>query len=333
MREIPFSMNGPLALLTDAALPFSRPMGGWLATAGKLDGDGITVPTTDRDGQVFEAVAELGRVDWTPYVQRGVWNDTHNEAVTVGLPDSLAYYDAASEMAAAHGKIGLYTTGHLFDRDDPRSWAGLTDADGVPREPTPREFERADHFWALAGRLAGLPRTLALSAHGRMALSPCGKRIILALIEAAAVCELPKNPDATLEPLRLGVPGAKIRVTASACGRCRCPAGVCAARTDAPGSWLLRKADALVAAGGPGIVTSSAGGIAGINTGRSDGTRAIVREDLEPAAFPLAPGAGDTGDQERLLRQIQRMYLLDEPAARRWVDIWRSNRTSEGPHA
>lgn len=204
----------------------TRPMGGWLATYGKIDSTGAVVPTVDRENQVFEAAGKLGAIDWSPYVEHGRWNDTHDEQVIVGLPDSLDFHDAASAFAQSHGKVGFWTTGHLFDRAAPQSWAGLD------RQPTEQEFARADRFWALALALQGLPRQLGLSAHGGMVLSPCRTRIILARVEHAAVCDVPMNPDATLEPMRLGAGFPletlrKGRIGTAPCGRCTCPAGAC----------------------------------------------------------------------------------------------------------
>lgn len=227
--DVPFVLNGtivPLSLAKGGAwTPPSRPLGGWLMTYGKVADDGTIVETVDRDGHVFEAAKELGRIDVSPYVNGGTWNDTHQEEIIVGLPDSLVFHDGTTPLSREHGKVGFFTTGRLFDRDDPSSWAGLG------RDPSAHELDRADHFWRLAHLLKGTPRPIGLSAHGGMRLSPCGKRIIYAVVRASAVCELPKNPDATLEPLELGRAGLlalRKGVTAPPCGACRCPAGACA---------------------------------------------------------------------------------------------------------
>jgi hypothetical protein len=67
-----------------------------------------------------------------------------------------------------------------------------------------------------------------------MATSPCGRRIIYAEVPAAALCEVPMNPDATLEPLELARRNATIygllrkgMVGRASCGSCRCPPGAC----------------------------------------------------------------------------------------------------------
>lgn len=193
----PFALVGRLSPLRKAAQARrSRPMGGWLATYGKIGPTGGIIPTTDRDDQVFEAARSLGQIDWSAYQKGGRWNDTHNEAILVGIPTSLEFHPETSDLAKSHGKVGFFTTGHLFDRADPGSWEGLG------RRPTGEEFQRADYFWGLANLLKGEPRTLALSAHGLMATAPDDKsRIVFAIIRQAAVCEVPVNPDATLEIL------------------------------------------------------------------------------------------------------------------------------------
>lgn len=228
--DVPFVLNGAVVPLTMAKgtsrAPPTRPLGGWLMTYGKVADDGTIVETVDRDGHVVEAARELGRIDWSPYLDGGLWNDTHNEDVIVGLPESLEFHDGTTPLSLAHGKVGFFTTGRLFDRDDPASW------DGLGRVPSAHELDRADHFWRLAHLLKGTPRPIGLSAHGGMRLSPCGKRIVYAVVKASAVCELPKNPDATLEPLELGRQGLlalRKGVGAAPCGACRCPAGACAA--------------------------------------------------------------------------------------------------------
>jgi len=191
------------AALEDDYVP-SRPMGGWLMTYGKLGQDGKVVPTRDREGHIVEAAREVGHIDWDDYRKGGRWNDTHDENVIIGLPSVLEFHGPESPMAKSHGKIGFWTEGHLFDRRDPRSWAGLTDMQGKARSPTPRELERADHFHNLATLLKGTPRPLGLSAHGKMMVTPDG-RIVWARVPQAAVCELPMNPDATFEVLAKGM--------------------------------------------------------------------------------------------------------------------------------
>lgn len=216
----------------------TRPLGGWLMVYALIKASGALVPIVDRDDQVMEAAKELGHIDWSQYLDGGVWNDTHDEKVRVGVPTGLEFHDETTVLAKAHGKTGFWTEGHLFDRTDPESWERH-----LPRDkwPTPNDLDRADHFWNLSQMLKGTPRPLGLSAHGLMAESPCGKRIIWCKVTQAAVCELPKNPGSTAEPLLKGSPLRIVQmrkgmVTRSdrPCGACDCPAGSC--------EGLLRKA-------------------------------------------------------------------------------------------
>lgn len=247
-KPINFDVTGELVKARGGAR--SRPMAGWLTTYGQLGPDGKIRETFDRDDQVMEAARKLGAIRWDGYLKKGVWNDTHRPGVIVGLPTSLEFHGGDTPLSKAHRKIGFFTEGHLFDRNDPGSWAGLTDSIGNARTPTDHEFKRADHFWNLANLLKGSPRGIGLSAEGKMALSPCRRRIIQAQIDAAAVCEYPRNPDATLEPLSKGgaTGGSKGGATPafmlgvpdfSACGRCSCPAGSCANLKKAGGEvWI-----------------------------------------------------------------------------------------------
>lgn len=203
-----------------------RQLGGWLMTYGKVAPDGSVVPTVDRDDQVMEAARELGHIDWQSYLAKGAWNDTHDEGVIVGHPTGLEFHDGSTELSKASRKVGFWTEGHLWDPEDARSWTAFGCS-----TPSPRELERADHFWHLATMLKGSPRPLGFSAHGLMALSPCGKRIIKCKVTQAAICELPKNPDATIDlvkgsPLELMRKGIVTR-SDRPCGRCSCPAGAC----------------------------------------------------------------------------------------------------------
>lgn len=282
-----FALTGsvlPLvALAKSAGAPRapSRPLGGWLMTYGKLGPDGGIVPTVDRDGHTVEAARQLGNIDWSTYLREGRWNDTHDEEVLVGIPSTLEFHDGTTALSKSHGKVGFWTTGHLFDRRDPASWAGLG------RSPRPVELERADHFWETAHLLKGTPRPIGLSAHGLMALSPCRKRIIYAKVTAAAVCELPVNPDTTLEPLELAVDGSPLAflrkgmVGADPCRSCRCPAGACAN--------LLRK----------GGVTAGA-------------LASVTPEDLEGS-----PARGDGVSD--LVDAIMKRHHVDRATAERWV--------------
>tara|TARA_R110000824_G_scaffold54028_2_gene149071 strand:- start:24996 stop:25988 length:993 start_codon:yes stop_codon:yes gene_type:complete len=218
----------------------SRPLGGWLCTYAKIGPNGGIIESHDRDDQVFEAAQALGRIDFNDYLRKGIWNDTHNidpdsppdkprklpmaMRVFVGVPTMLEFHDKESPLAKAHGKLGFWTEGHLFDRRDPRSWTEFTDY-----EPTEKDLLKADYYWRLAELLKGTPRPLGISADGKMLLSPCKKRIIWAKINEAAVCEVPVNPDATIEPLLLGRPWRINRemVGGNPCDTCSCPAGAC----------------------------------------------------------------------------------------------------------
>lgn len=291
-----FELTGEVVPLIKSGGPASghvatRPMGGWLMTYGKLTDGGVLVPTVDRDKQIIEAARELGHIDWSPYLENGLWNDTHDESVIVGVPETLSFHDESSEMAQAHRKVGFWTTGHLWDRNDPQSWEAYVDcsrwADGRPSE---RELAQADHFWNLANLLQGLPRPLALSAHGEMALSPCNSRVIWCRVRQAAVCELPKNPDATLEIMAKGARLFELRkgmVGRNPCGRCTCPPWAC--------DGLLRKA------GGLGSQTEGA---------------ASPQDGQDP---DLMDQGGRRPDLETLIDIIVEQYFVDRNTAERWV--------------
>ena len=260
----------------------TRPLGGWLATWAKLTQAGTLAPTTDREHQVFEAARTLGMVDFGPYLRKGMWNDTHT-AINVGIPTSLEYHDETSALAKAHAKVGWWTEGHLFDRDDPRSWTLFGDY-----EPTRDDLDRSDYFWHVATMLKGLPRTLGLSAEGDMMLSPCGTRIIWAQVRKAAVCETPVNPDASLVPMRLAVPVDRSMLTRSPCSDCRCPPNARCA---------LRKSVMLPS----------------ISDDPSDGELVDEREPPERDAEEQAARS------ERLAQLIVEQYLVPLAVARRWV--------------
>jgi len=286
---------------------FTRPMGGWLATYGKIAPNGVIVPTKDRDGQVFEAARQLGAIDWQPYLKGGKWNDTHNKLeapkshayaeTIVGLPLTIEFHDGTTELSKAHGKVGFWTTGRLFDRADPASWEGLG------RRPTEHEFARSDYFWSTAHLLKGLPRPLGLSAEGLCALSPCKKRIIAAQFTDAAVCEVPVDPDCTVEMLEKGrtdlmdllIDGRRAPPVAGGapCGKCRCPAGAC--------EGLLRK-----------------------------GQAAVVPQDLEGAAPTLAgptmPNPNVQTDRELLIDRIMGKFMVDRETAERWLALYLANK-------
>lgn len=281
----------------------SRPFGGWLCTYGKVGPDGGIVPTVDRDGHTFEAARQLGHIDWNRYINGGVWNDTHTPTL-VGLPDTLEFHDGTTALSKAHGKVGFWTTGHLFDRQDPKSWTGLVDDRKQPRRPTEFEFQRADYFWELAHLLKGTPRPLGLSADGVMALSPCRKRVLWARMDAAAVCETPVNPDATVEPMVYAVIGRALvgqDQDPRPCGRCSCPPGGCR---------VLRKA--------------SVGKVQGPGDGTASGT--VIPQYADAGKVQTALGSPvekllreKDGLRERVLQLIQAEYLMSPADAEEWL--------------
>jgi len=308
-----------LAKSVGARSRHTRPMGGWLMTYGKIGPQGGVVPTIDRDGHRADVASQLGLIDWSKYEKGGVWNDTHNESVAVGLPvaGGLEFHDATTKLAKAHGKVGFWTAGRLFDRDSPASWDGLTNAKGSARRPTEHEFARADHFWSLAHLLKGTPRGLGLSAHGLMALSPCGKRIIFAQVSAAAVCELPKNPDATLDVMEKGTSPLEIltksqrrrMVGVPECGRCTCPPGACE-------GIRLAKADASGAS----------------QYGTAAATGAHVPEDLE--GQDQDPQNTSSTRVKEVVGRIMKKYGVTEAIAKQWLrQLMASRKNKEADHA
>jgi hypothetical protein len=200
-----FRLYGSVSpLLEKAVVTGYRPrrrLGGWLATFGKIGPNGGIVPTVDRDGHVFAAARQLGLVDWSAYLEKGLWNDRHFDGLIhkpetiVGIADTLEFADEHTSLGQAHRKVGFFTTGHLFDRADPRSWEGLG------RTPRPHELAKSDEYWELAQLLDGTPRELGFSAHGKMALGQDGCSIAYAKISQCAIAQLPKNPDATVQLL------------------------------------------------------------------------------------------------------------------------------------
>lgn len=220
----------------------SRPLGGWATTYGKLATDGRVLPTWDRDDQVMEAARELEGIDWTAYLRTGggFWNDTHvggrpgDRQIKIGIGTALEFHGPGSELAQDHGKVGWWTAGHLWDRNDPNSWALYTSY-----RPTPADLDRADYFWGLAtGPLRGADRTLGFSVDGLMRTSPCRRRIIWAAVQEVALAVGPSNPDCTVEVLSKALPSVSgldflrpgqigVGGLPPECGRCRCPPGVC----------------------------------------------------------------------------------------------------------
>lgn len=258
----PFALKGTAAALDRATLAVlgkaapdapahqpTRPMGGWATTYGKVSPTGDVVPTVDRDEQIMECARAAGLIDWTGYLRqgRGFWNDTHrggrpgDRAFKVGIGTSLEFHGPSSALARAHGKMGWWTAGHLWDRNDPDSWRLYTNY-----QPTSADLDRADHFWGLAtNELALADRPLGFSVDGLMQLSPCKRRILKAWISELALAVGPRNADCTAEPLlKAALPSADpllwlrpervgVESLPEACRTCACPAGACG---------LLRKA-------------------------------------------------------------------------------------------
>lgn len=294
----PFRLDGTIEVgdagmfkAVGAARP-TRPLNGWLTTFGHIGPSGGVIPTVDRDDQVMDAARELGHIDWTHYLSKGAWNDTHNETVIVGRSLGVEFHDGRTPLSKAYGnRIGFWTRGVLFDRADPASFG--------PFRPSAASLDRSDHFWQLATLLksAGVPRTLGLSAHGRMAMSPCKKRILWAEITQAAVCETPVNPAATLElakgsdesilGLALRKGGAGRISDESPCKTCSCPPGGC---------QLVRVNKAVVASS----------------------ITAVVPQDLE-GVTNAAVSLDDDSTREQVLRRLMQRYSLDRATAEKWL--------------
>jgi len=189
----------------------TRPIGGWLATSHEIMPDGSLVPVKDRGGQVFEASGKIGAVDLSSYIGWGLWNHEH-QPIYVGVPTFLEFCGPDHPIAQEHGKVGLWTEGHLFDGDDARSWElfakgrppgvwGDIQRPVEPLQPTAAELERANDYWALAKSIQGLGRGIGFSAHGQAKVR--NDTIFYARITQAAVCAIPMNPQATAQPLAL----------------------------------------------------------------------------------------------------------------------------------
>lgn len=282
----------------------TRPLGGWLATYGKIDENGRVVPTVDRQGHIFEAARTIGQIDFSDYLGKGRWNDTHlKPKVWVGVPTSLEHHDESSELAKAHRKVGWWTEGHLYDRFDPRSWTLFGDY-----EPTVEDLAKADHFWQIATMLRGLPRPLGFSAEGQMLLSPCKSRIIWARVDGNAVCEVPQNPDTAASPLALAVPDGTPLVPEMAgrlpCDTCSCPAGArCKLTAASAAAAPLAKAQTI---------------------GR--GTFASAGDPYDPTTLVEVrhrEAAGTTDDD--LIALVMRRFGVTQRTARRWVQTWRAS--------
>jgi len=297
LRAHPFALRGTVQPLVKAVegtvwTP-SRPMGGWLATYGKIGPNNVVVPTKDRENQVFEAAKTLGQINFDTYLAKGRWNDTHDEGVIVGIPTALEFHDQETDLAKAHRKVGYWTEGHLFDRADPRSW------ELYGYEPSEAELDRSDYYWRLSRLLKGTPRPLTLSAHGKMLLSPCGERIIWAKVNQAAVCEVPQNPDATLLPLEMAIKVHRGMLGRAACATCSCPAGAC--------RNLLRKG-----ATGTSIAP-------------------IVQESLEGDAHRSEAEQGTDTKRKlnRLVAMVAKRMKCTDAEARAWVQKWVKARNAQ----
>lgn len=296
-----------------------RPLAGWATTWAKLDANDAIVTTRDRHKQTMDAAAEVGKLDWSAYVDHGVWNDTHTSAL-VGVPTYLEWVaNAKHPLAKSHRKLGFFTAGHLWDRKDPDSWRlyapprpdadGNVTAGGVQLEPTEEELRKADRFWDLAMRFMELGRPLGFSVQGKMLLSPCEGRIVRAWVTSNAVCELPVNPDATAEPILamlkaetspsvLDVLRPKM-IGKPPCGRCTCPGGVCFV-----GGLPLAKA---------GVTTDGIGSAAGED----------VEGDGEFDADTLS------SQRERIADLIVERWGVTRAVALRWINDATANLTSD----
>lgn len=226
----------------------TRRLGGWALPVGVVDAGGATRVLPDRDGQDVEVADRLGRVDWSRYIAKGMWNDGHlaplpsgawpphaadrlaagnHNPVYVGVAEGLVYAAPGSELAKAHGKWGFYTWGHLFDPDDPASWAGYTD-----HKPTDEDLERAAYYWGIAQALDDTDARLGFSIHGTADFSACRKRVLGVSIAEMAVVTGPRMPGATADILKgqaIELQMGRAQVTDIVCGRCSCPPGSCVA--------------------------------------------------------------------------------------------------------
>lgn len=250
--ERDFAVTGDLAadvsplVVTKGDYTPSRPLGGWAAPVGFIDASGRAVVTPDRDGQDIEVAVRLGRIDWSSYIAKGLWNDGHRAPlpngtwppharerlakgnttpVYVGVPTGLVYAAPESDLAKAHGKWGFYTWGHLFDRDDPRSWLDFTD-----HVPTEEDLDRADYYFEIAKSLNETDARLGFSIHGTATYSPCRRRITGAVLPELAVVTSPRMQGATVDLLKgysLEMQMGRADVTTDVCGRCQCPPGAC----------------------------------------------------------------------------------------------------------
>jgi hypothetical protein len=189
----------------------TRPLGGWLATSHELLPDGSMVPVVDRAQQVFTAAASSATCNADPYTGWGLWNHEH-QPVFVGVPTYLEFCGPKHPLAIEHGKVGLWTEGHLFDPADPRSWEDFAPGrpasiwGAIPKPegrlvPTAAELAQADTYWRVATALEPTGRGIGFSAHGVTAV--VGRELPRAVLTQAAVCMTPMNPHAMAQPLAL----------------------------------------------------------------------------------------------------------------------------------
>lgn len=173
-------------------LDYSRLLGGWLTTYGQIADDGSVVPTEDRQGQIFEAAKQPGNIDWSGYLNRGWWNDAHDRSTIIGRPLTLNFHDGSTDFGKEHRKVGWYSLGTMFDRNDPKTFG---DYKGSKEGPSDRELERSDELWNRADSLGGL----GFSVDGMYLPDETKKRIVYAVIDQAALHPTPHNPDAVVE--------------------------------------------------------------------------------------------------------------------------------------
>ena len=314
--SLPLYWSGPLAPLSKMARAVAhhvprRRLGGWATVWALLGADGSVQPVVDRDGQTMDCAAEITGIDWSGYLREGGghWNAYHdhnlpiplrgqpgNRRQKVGISTLLEYHDTESPFAREHRKVGWWTAGHLWDREDPDSWRLYTSY-----VPTAEDLALADHFWTVAQRLGDTDRGLGFSVDGRMRTSPCGKRIIWAGVSEMAIAEVPANPASSVEVLELAkaaAGGAELRElvltkaprldagASSPCGACRCGPNAC--------QRVLRK--------------SFAADVAALAPASMGATAASVATPAGPSPIPLL---------DRLKALLVNRYWLDEPTAAR----------------
>ena len=197
--------------------------------------------------------------------------------------------------------ILFWTSGHLWDGDDPDSW--LKYGDHVPNAI---ELKKADRFWNLARCLKGASRPLGFSAHGMMQISGCRSRILAAQCRQAAVCDLPKNPASTAEPMRLAEmladsPLAWMRKGMvdrhdRPSGQCSCPPGAACLQ--------LRKAEQTP------VVTDPS--------------------EIDPETLGDIDWDNPVEKLEALIGLIRRRYFVSREDAVRWVRAYNARSGGEG---